>query len=76
MQKYLKNKCTLIFHGTHISDITCYIKFKLLYEFKIVAFFFLSKYNIGKITLYYSKLYLILHFAPQTFRIHFLHFKI
>ena len=27
------------------TKVTCYIKFKLLYKFIIVAFFFLSKYN-------------------------------
>ena len=29
-------KYTLSFHGTHI---TCYIKSKLLYEFRIIVFF-------------------------------------
>ena len=35
-------KCTLQFHGTHV---TRYINFKLLYKFRIVAFFFKYKYN-------------------------------
>ena len=30
------------FLGTHV---TCYIKFKLLYKYRIVTFFFLSKYK-------------------------------
>ena len=35
-------KCTPPFYGTHVI---CYIKFKLLYKFRIVAFFILSKYK-------------------------------
>ena len=38
----LKKKCTPQFHGIHV---TCYLKFKLLYNFRIVAFVFLSKYK-------------------------------
>ena len=34
-----EKKCTLIFHGTYL---TYHIKFKLIYKFKIVAFFFFS----------------------------------
>ena len=39
-----EKKCTLIFHGTYL---TYHIKFKLIYKFKIVAFFFffLFKYK-------------------------------
>ena len=36
-------KCTSPFHGIHVI---CYIKYKLLYKFRIVAFFFFfSKYK-------------------------------
>ena len=39
-----KKKCALSFHGIHV---TCYIKFELLYKFRIVtfSFFFFSKYK-------------------------------
>ena len=34
----------------HITHVTCYIKFKLLYHSKIVAFFFLSKYKYNALS--------------------------
>ena len=37
-----KKNFTPPFHETHV---TCYIKFKLLYKFRIIDFYFLSKYK-------------------------------
>ena len=37
-------KCTSPFHGIHVI---CYIKYKLLYKFRIVAFFFFFFPNIS-----------------------------
>ena len=42
ISKNIIKKCTSLFHGTHV---TCYIKFKLLYNFRIVPFFLLLKYK-------------------------------
>ena len=36
-------KCTSPFHGIHVI---CYIKYKLLYKFRIVAFFFFPNISI------------------------------
>ena len=37
ISKNISKQCVYPFHGTHV---TCYTKFKLLYRFQIVAFFF------------------------------------